>query len=736
MGQSNIRVNTTCLVAITVVWLIFCWPWFVDGKIIPYDAKNHFYPMMRFVAQAWHSGESFAWSPHHYGGFPMMADPQSAIWTLTLWIPTLLSETPSMRLVDTIHLAHLLIGAFAIFAFGKTCKWQWDASLIAALCYMMAGASSFRLEHLLMTVSYMWLAIALWRLNATIQYGGLWRGILFGIALALLIIDRNHIAYLGTWFLFIWWLVSLFSQTSYDKFSAILKKHYPVAVGGVLALALVAVPVILLLQLAQNSNRPEFSYLDASWQSLHPASLITFVLPEYFGAFHGSARYWGPASAIWGGEKLTMHRGMLHLYSGTLPVVLIVWFGIIKRQIFASGIRFFTIASFCYLFYSLGRYTPIFRVLYELVPGVDLFRRPSDGLFLFGFTISLLCGALIEKSAFLGTPKRTVATALIPILLILGLGSVMFSIASHYDRIVDFANSLILPFIAVIMTLLLFALERRNSVSRNLAMACLAGIVAADLVYHSSNNRMNTRPDTAYRVLETTKDNLIFSEVKSLLPNKDKVGVNWRTEIIGLGPVVQNIPQIIGSQSTLGYNPLRLNGFEKHIAPNMQNNAATKRKFGDKMTGYDSTMTNKLGLRYIISGASIDMLDPEVPVKRFDLIKKIKSGRYEAHIYENKQALQRATLLNKNGKVRVTRYSNAKIHLQVDSRKADMLVLYEFDYPGWLAMVDGTPVKIFRHDDLFRAIQVPQGKSEIVFSFKPLSLNNILNAIKTLVSGR
>lgn len=724
-----------CLMAITTVWLLFSWTWLLDGNIIPHDAKNHFYPMIRFVANAWHSGESFLWSPHHFGGFPIVSDPQSAIWTISLWIPVLLSDAPSIALVDTIHLFHLLIGAFAIFAFGRSCGWRYEASILAALTYMLAGAPTFRLEHFLMTVSYMWLAIALWRLDVLIRQGGIGRGVLFGLSLAFLLIDRNHVAYLGAWFLFAYWLASLSNQfKAGEKIKALIKHHLPVAIGGVLALLIVAVPVILLLQLAQNSNRPEFSLVEASWQSLHPASLITFFLPEYFGALDGSVKHWGPASRIWGGENLVMHRGMLHLYSGILPIILIIWVGIVKRHLLTSGVRFFAVTAVLYLIYSLGRYTPAFAVLYEWVPSVDLFRRPSDGLFLFGLSIALLTGALANKVSLLDKPTKHLWLPIVGYLIVLGVG---FMIASRYERIADFAYSLILPTLcASIIIALLIAIQLHEKCRTKLFIGLIA-VTGFDLAYHSTNNRMNTRPIDAYAVLEEPGEHPMASKVMELLPNPNNPNEIWRTEIIGLGPVVQNLPQVIGSHSMLGYNPLRIQAIEKYIAPDMQNNAAKKRNFGTKMTSYDSEITNKLGLRYIISGTPLEDIDETISKGRFELLEKIKYGRRTAHIYENKSYQPRAKLLSNEGKsvagsVEITHYSNAKIEITVDAKEEGKLVLNDFYYSGWIASVNGQETAITKHDDIFRSVTVPQGKSEVIFEFKPFSLRNLKQAISSL----
>ena len=56
------------------MWALLCTPWFIGGRVIPWDAKNHFYPMLRFLAAALHQGESASWAPYHFSGHPQLAD--------------------------------------------------------------------------------------------------------------------------------------------------------------------------------------------------------------------------------------------------------------------------------------------------------------------------------------------------------------------------------------------------------------------------------------------------------------------------------------------------------------------------------------------------------------------------------------------------------------------------------------------------------------------------------------
>jgi hypothetical protein len=417
------------LVFLTLVWLVFCWPWFWGGNIIPNDAKNHFYPMVRFLAASLHSGDSPFWSPFHYGGFPMIADPQSVIFTPSFWPAVLAGPAPSMRVVDTIHLLHLLVAGAAILAFARQRGWRIEAGVAAALAFMLAGAVTMRLEHLLMTVSTMWLAICLWRMEAVLNHGGLWRGVAFGVPLGLLLIDRNHVAYLAIWFLAFYWLSR---SWPWAQGAPNLRQQGAVMLGGGVAFILSAVPVLLLLQLAGLSNRPSFDFGAASKQSFHPAALVTLFLPDYFGVLDKFGAYWGPASKVWG-EKLQVHRGTLHGYGGALTVILILWHGIgagrlIKREALVYGLM-----AIGFLIYALGRYTPVFELLYNTVPGVDLFRRPSDAMFLVGAAFALLTGALLDD--FLRKPVSPgwIGTGVVAAIVIKG-AVLLFQLAKSEGR--------------------------------------------------------------------------------------------------------------------------------------------------------------------------------------------------------------------------------------------------------------------------------------------------------------
>ena len=74
--------------------------------------------------------------------------------------------------------------------------------------------------------------------------------------------------------------------------------------------------------------------------------------------------------------------------------------------------------------------------------------------------------------------------------------------------------------------------------------------------------------------------------------------------------------------------------------------------------------------------------------------------------------------------VTIVSYAPEKVVLQAASQQAALLVLTDADYPGWTAEIDGQASPIYQADVLFRAIIIPSGQHEVVFSFVSQSFVN------------
>ena len=171
-------------------------------------------------------------------------------------------------------------------------------------------------------------------------------------------------------------------------------------IGG----ALLAVPSLLTMQFLMTSNRPSFGYGVAAMGSLPPGVLrrscsatssAPFAGPTITGGRTGTAcpREPGPTGPS---TTCSSARSRPCSCSGT------GWRG---GRLFAREFRFFLIVGCLALFYSLGRYTPGFGVIFDYFPGVKLYRRPADATFLINIALAFAAGYLVHRFAIDGIPR-------------------------------------------------------------------------------------------------------------------------------------------------------------------------------------------------------------------------------------------------------------------------------------------------------------------------------------------
>jgi hypothetical protein len=131
----------------------------------------------------------------------------------------------------------------------------------------------------------------------------------------------------------------------------------------------------------------------SSW-SLHPEEVASLVVPEFVGNNAGGA---GWATGTYWGRNLFKHN---HEYAGLMVLLLaaLAFFGAPARGV---RLTFLGVGGVALLF-ALGVHTPVWRLFYELLPGISLFRAPSIAAFLFGFGAVTLMAFGVDRVLGLG----------------------------------------------------------------------------------------------------------------------------------------------------------------------------------------------------------------------------------------------------------------------------------------------------------------------------------------------
>ncbi len=130
----------------------------------------------------------------------------------------------------------------------------------------------------------------------------------------------------------------------------------------------------------------------SSW-SLHPEEAVSLVVPEFVGNSGGGAEW--TSGTYWGRNAFKTN----HEYLGLVALLLatLSFMGAPR-----SGLRWFFVALGATAFlFAMGAHTPVWRLFYEVLPGISLFRAPSMAIFLTGFSLATLVALGFDRGLVL-----------------------------------------------------------------------------------------------------------------------------------------------------------------------------------------------------------------------------------------------------------------------------------------------------------------------------------------------
>ena len=743
------------------VWLFLSFPWLSGAATIPYDAKALFQAQLQFLANALHSGQSPFWNPSAFVGVPQIADPQSLIFSPAILL-AYLERAPSFAHLDAYVLALLGLGGLAILKLCQDRGWHPAGGTVAAIAFAFGASAAWRVQHIAQIQSLAFFALTLWLLARALDRSSAPYGALAGLAAGLMAVKPDQVALLGCYVLAGYcashWLLAP------NRRLALRSSLRPLACCGVAAVAVAALPVLLTYLFLDASNRPAIAFSEAARGSLHPASLLTGLVADLFGAIDPAVAYWGPYSEAWDKNELTLSHNMSQVYIGTLPMLLVLTVGLMRGAVWSRELRFYAIAVAVLLLYALGRYTPAFAVFFSTVPGVSLFRRPVDALFPIGALLSVAAGYLVHLWATASLPpashrRKALEAGLIAAILLAALATAW---SAGMTALAWKPLALAAAWIAA-ASLLLATPAAWLARSRSLAVAAPALLLAGDLALNNGPNESTALPASSYEVLKLDCRN---DTIRFLKQNVRRAhGSPWRdrVELVGLGFEWQNAALVHGFDGTLGYNPFRLGDVSDATGARDYIAGPDQKWFSPLFPSYASTMANLLGLRFIVIGVPIEQVDPRL--RPGDL--KLVARTSDAYIYENPRALPRVLFVNdwkrvdfdaltesgdwprfdstrtvlleaapaaddgalvklannpvRSPGVRIRHYENTKVAIEVDAAQSGFVVLHDVWHPWWTADIDGDDVPILRANVLFRAVQVPAGHHVVTFEFRPVS---------------
>ena len=756
-------------ICVLLGWALLTLPWLTGRLVIPYDAVAHFYPQLQFLAQALHSGDSPFWTPHVFGGSPQIADPQSLIFS-PAFLLAYFDPAPSLRMFDAYIFAIVLAGCCSVLMIFKDRGWHPAGAILAAMALGFGASASQRIQHVTQIHALTFFVAALWLLSRALHRRSPGYGLLAGVATALMIVTPGQVQLLGCYLLVGYVANDWLSGERPGQ--AFLQSIRPLAAAVLTVAVLASIPILLTFLFGLSSSRPHIDFDEAARGSLHPASLLTAFIADLFGANDASISYWGPSDGEWT-ENSLLSQNMGQVYVGALPMLACLFACMSWKTLWRKEIRFFTIALVCSVLYAVGAYTPFFGVLYKILPGVDLFRRPADATFFVGAFLAILGGYGLHlwlAGESNGATKRYFGIAAGVFVSAFCLGLLFAIRQGHLAEAVR--PLLVSGGFSLCAFGLVFAIGRRQDLPPGVVVLAVAGFMAVDLDLNNGPTESTGLPVADFSAIApgTTDETVAFLKANTLpaLPTDRRD----RVELLGVGFDWANTGQTHGYDHTLGYNPLRLNQVVQALGAGDQIAVPQQRAFTPLFPSYRSRLADLFGLRYIVSPIPVEEIDTALKPGDLTLV----SQKPDEFIYENKRALPRVLFasrwqvadfgsLIKTGQwpdfdpretvllehaprlpasrpggatpaastARLVTYRNTTIVVEVDAERSGLLLLNDVWHPWWFADLDGRETPILKADVLFRAVAVPAGHHRVRFTFRPIQ--GAMRELRSLYGG-
>lgn len=749
-----------------VLALLYFLPGFLPGRQLfgtDFTVSGYFY--YDFLSQRFADGALPKWVPYVYGGVPLFSNPGSTYYPVRFVVDLLF---PTSRMLAGIFVVQFWVAGVGAYLLARELGCRPWVAFVAGLAYQWTGitASWVYAGHdgriIVATLSPLFLAL----LHRGIRTGRVapFAGASAALGFALLSFQIQNAYYLllagAIWAVFC--LVHLGVHRDRPR----LLRTVALGIGAVVvAFVMGAVNFLPFRDYVAASPRGAEGgrgYEYSVSYSMPPGDLVAVAVPEQPGASVMDQETGQPLfPAYQGPNPAKLHSE----YLGALVVLLLA-----LGFAYARGVRywqFFLGLTLFQLSLSFGGHTPLYRLYYAVLPGLNRFRAPDLAYFIAALSLVAMAALTLERMAELRASSaahgRRVASGDEPgpfRHLPLVLGAVLAAVvlgtmaaagepvapgtptrAQGWGRFALFA-------VATGVVLWGWAGRRIGS----LAAVVLLSVVTVGDLWVIGKRFLATVPGPTAIYAE--------DDVVQFLRAQPERGRVW---VLPLGDSYRmpNYLMHFGIDMVEGEHGNQLQRWNELLGEGTQtyvdrHNVLREPRVVEGPAGqavvFDTNpaILAAANVRYVVS-----MIPLAMPGWR-------EVHRGSALVYENTTAMPRAYLVPEvrrvsgpeaslqaveapgwdprasavvvsegdvgagtgplTGEARVTEYAPDRVAVRATASRPALLVLADNHYEGWEARVDGRPAPLLRANHSLRGVVVPAGTHEVVFEFHPRDL--------------
>jgi len=738
----SLRGHGPGLAFLTLYSLVLFWPIpFANVTLASEDILNQFYPWTDFWVRQFRTEGYPLWNPYTFGGSPFIGNLQVAIYYPPQFVLPLLS---TLKFFGWTLWLHALGAGWAMYALIHHLTRHRMAATAGALAFMSCGFLMPRVSagHVTILNALPWTPLALLAYLRWSERPSWGRWTLLAVVLAVLILcGQPQIPYLT---LLLITLLALRDgweryQQSRQSLDELLRPvgMLLLALGAGLFLTTVYWLPCYAFNKVSAMRSLGLDYEEATWGSLPPAQLATFITPFLFGDVTGR-EFWGDA------------RGAgYHEICGFLGLGTLLWLVVALARRSIPRKRFWIGAILAALVFAFGVYTPLYRLLYWFVPGVQYFRVPARFILVY-----CLCACVLAGYGFkhwlepTGGDRRARLAVLLTAAVITAilLGCLVFvSVRSeavlawlsrgpvplhqkefdprilNAQRWADLIQGLRIGLLFSAAWLGWFLLDWLMASRRRLYGAIALGLITLECGWFAHRF---IQPRAAAELLQSE-----YSEVPAVRFLKEHQGlhralrpdamIDWwiRQEYPELFP---NRLMVHGISTARGYD-VTIPGDYAGYLYTMQGRPIPRRvgsflQVGDPQS-LNRILLSALNVRYVLLPYRKEIPDFEIVFEGPPWITEYQRAFPRAYVLPPSGALSAGPV--QDATVEITRYTPNAVQLRAQLESPGLLVLADNSDPGWKAEVNGRAVSIEKVLGTFRAVRLEPGISEVRMDYRP-----------------
>ncbi len=747
--------------------LLYFFPSFLPGRQMhgtDYLAGSYFF--YDFFADRFGAGTLPKWVPYIYGGMPVYANPGSAYHPVHLLGETLL---PTGKVIGFIYVVQFWLAGLGMYLLARELGCRAWVAFVAGIAFQFTGVTMSwvyaghdgRIMVSTMAPLFFFFLHRGVRTESLAPFAG--AAATLGFALLSFQIQNSYYLILAG---FIWAVFLLFRFGLHRR---------PAALGKTLVYGFGAIAFAFLL--ASVNFLPFQDYVGESPRgmeggrgyeysisySMPPVGLLSMAVPEQAGASvqdpnTGEALF--PANA---GFKLHTE------YVGALVIVLLAvgvafaWRSVYWR--FFAGLAVFALSM------ALGGNTPLYRLYYTLLPGLNRFRAPDLTFYVAAFSLVVMAALTLERLAELraasaarrvGAPDESglqkVLWIGLGVVAVAVLGAMMTGGAAVAGEPSRAAGWMRFAIFAGGVTAALWAWTAGKMGSLGAAVL-LALLTLTDLwiidrrFFHTMDG-----PERAFAA----------DDVVAFLETQPKPNRVWAFSVPGAGIPTWgrggskggDYPMLFGIEQVAGEHPNPLQRWVEYIGAgqseitDFHNLLGPRDSLGviESQEGQSLVFNPRPGLleaanvRYVVSMAPLVHPGLREVHRGSALVYQVANALDRAYLVPAVQKLPAERILPAmtsggwnpaqtafvpadadvnlpagplSGGARVTAHTEDRVTVQTTASRPALMVLADNDYAGWTARIDGREAPIIRTNHTLRGVVVPQGTHTVEFTFRP-----------------